>query len=148
MLNKKFLIRVLAVTVAATMTMPAAAALAEGMKEIVAETEDKKVKLGDVTAVGEKEDALEIRADGHKADVTTGSLERADRNGLFTYAEHNAEINVDVNYYIKVPRNGGVCISVELSKDDDDSGKDVSSDKPETVNLNFEGYAFELIYSD
>lgn len=103
MFKNKFLMKALALTVALTIVLTPVTALAEGMKEVNAEDQDRIEDLGDVKADGEKEDAVEIWADGHKAEVTTGSLESADRNGLFTYAEHNAEINVDVKGDINTP---------------------------------------------
>ncbi len=103
MLNKKLLIKMLAATITGAMIVTPVTAFAEGMQEVIAEDQDKKADFGDVKADGEGEDAVEVRADGHKAEVTTGSIDSAYRNGLFTYAEHNAEIDVEVTGDINTP---------------------------------------------
>ena len=103
MANMKLLIRILAATVAATMAMAPVTAFAEGGKEIEAYDGNKKEDLGDVKADGEYEQAVTIWADGHKAEVTTGNIESAESNGLYTWAEHNAEIDVDVTGDINTP---------------------------------------------
>lgn len=103
MVKKAFWVKVLTLTMAASMTVSPVTAFAEGMQEVDASDEDKKADLGDVKADGEKEDAVEIWADGHKAEVTTGDIESADGNGLYTYATSDAEINVNVNGDINTP---------------------------------------------
>lgn len=93
--KRKLFMKALAVATAAALSMTPVTVYADGGVEIVALDQNETAVLGDVTDV-ERQDAVLVWADGHKADVTTGNLTSEDGNGLLTQAINNAEINVNV----------------------------------------------------
>ncbi len=106
MMKKKIKMRILVFTVAAMMAVTPVTTFAEGTKEVIAEDENKTTKIDDVSVNGDYEDAVYIRADGHSADISTGSLDSESGTGLYSLATNKANTDVDVTGDIKAGGNG------------------------------------------
>lgn len=108
MVKKKFLRRLLAATIAATvLTTPVAAFADDNAKEVVDATEENVTEeLGDVKAEEKHQDAVIVEANnGHTADVTTGNLESKNGSGIDSYATNGSTVketvngNIDADHY-------------------------------------------------
>lgn len=114
MRKRKFLMKMLAATVAATMAVTPLTAYAddgdgEEAKVYVDATEEDKtdVEIGDITADGKDEAAILIVAqNGHEADVSTGSLTSNDGIGADTWIEDGSVGWLDVNGDVKSEGTG------------------------------------------
>ena len=106
MMKKKIKMRILAFTVAAMVAVTPVTTFAEGTKEVIAEDENKTTKIDDVSVNGDYEDAVYISADGHSADISTGSLDSESGTGLYSLATNKANTDVDVTGDIKAGGNG------------------------------------------
>lgn len=114
MLKKRFLMKVLAATVAATIAVTPATAFAEGGEKVEAVNENKEEEFGDITADGEDEAALEIEANHGNVEVKTGSLTSEQGPGLKVVSDHDSSSIA----YVKGDINSDVSGVVALAKYD------------------------------
>ena len=106
MMKKKIKMRILAFTVAAMVAVTPVTTFAESTKEVIAEDGNRTTEIDDVSVNGDYEDAVYISADGHSADISTGSLDSESGTGLYSLATNKANTDVDVTGDIKAGGNG------------------------------------------
>lgn len=98
MLKRKFLIKVMAAAIAATMVIAPATALAEGGETVDALDQDVTMDFGDLTENEEHQSAVSVASGSeHTASVTTGNLTSDAGPGASASAVEGSEINLDVN---------------------------------------------------
>ena len=75
--------------------------------EVTADKEDVKEDFGDLSAKGENASAIEIYAEeGHKAEVTTGSLKSEEYTGVLASSFTEGEVDLTVNGSIESADSG------------------------------------------
>ena len=104
--KNRFLMKVTAAVIVASMALTPVTAYAEGASEVDATTQDANVEFDDINAADGSDSALAISASsGHTASVTTKDINAADCAGIVSDAENGANTNVTVNGDINVKEN-------------------------------------------